>query len=715
MNPIAYQLNIIGALVSAILAVVFVLAIGESSWIPSVVAGVIYLLNIANKHPMFHSLIFYCTTIIAIFKDTLLFGLETNIHYSFITMIIVSFLIFPNNKAFRITALFITGIPFFSTIFFASWYMPSIQLDTTLISIVSGLFSGINFIVFLYMVSFFTSEKTTKEKELNEQLDTVTIQKGVIEKAQRESILANEELHQLYHKIQKQTILLKETQKLSKIGTWKLTVSNNTVFFSEEARVILKIDSSEFVAFEKWLNYFSNKDKLNLERFIYKLKNDYTPFEQEFLINIGEEECCIKIMGKAEVHDNQIIRIYGVIQDITQVYENEKLRNEKLDAENLASAKALFLAKMSHEIRTPINGVMGITHLMLKTDLSEKQMKYAKAIETSSDTLLMIVNDILDISKIESGKMTFEKKDFEIKELIHSVYEMFLNKVAERSISLVYHFQEGIKNKLLGDPTRLNQILYNLIGNAIKFTSHGQIEILLSGNKIENNILMTKIIVKDSGIGIEKNKLDHIFESFTQAESDTTRKYGGTGLGLSIVKQLVELQGGTINVRSEIGKGSEFEVLIPYEIQYEYNTNDSVNKEIVNVNKALIKGIKILLVEDNPINQMVIKDMLEAQGAIIHIANNGQEAVDTVKSNSDAFEIVLMDMQMPVMDGYEAMRNIREKLLISRENLPIIALTAHVMEGEMEKCMNSGANDYISKPFKPNDLYKKILTITHRM
>ena len=715
MNQIAYQFNIICALICAILSLVFVLEIGHWSWIPTTVAGVIFLINTANKNPLLHSLILFYTIIVTICFETILFGLEIDVHRSFLTIIILPFLLFPGEqKTLRISSIFALGIPFFMTVFFPHLFTPIVQLNSVLIDIVSGLFSAVNFLVFLYIISSFAFEKNTREKNLKEQINTITEQKNTIEKAQQDYIFANKELERLYHKIQKQTLLLKETQKLSKIGLWSLNTENNTVSFSEEARTMFQIKSVENITLKEWLDHFSTVGKGILKHSIFSLKTQFTPFEYELTYHIDQTERHIKIIGKAEIHNGKIMRIYGVVQDITQLYENEKLRSAKKDAENLANEKALFLAKMSHEIRTPINGVIGITNLMLKTELSEKQRKYAQSIETSSDTLLMIVNDILDISKIEAGKMSFEKKDFDIKALVHSVYDMFLNKVAERSINLVYHIQEGIKNKLIGDPTRLNQILYNLIGNAIKFTSQGKIEILVSGNENQNGFYAIKIIIKDSGIGIEKDKLEHIFESFTQAESDTTRKYGGTGLGLSIVKQLVALQKGSISVRSEIGKGSEFEVIIPYGIQSEENRSSSNSKEIINVNKHLIKGVKILLVEDNPINQMVVKDMLESQGAIIQIAHNGQEAVDAIKANH-SFELVLMDMQMPVMDGYKATGVIREELLIPRTQLPIIALTAHAMEGEMKKCLDSGANDYISKPFMPHELYKKILVLTHRI
>lgn len=376
------------------------------------------------------------------------------------------------------------------------------------------------------------------------------------------------------------------------------------------------------------------------------------------------------------------------------------LKSKKNEAESIAEMKSSFLANMSHEIRTPMNGIMGLTKLLLNTNLSGKQNEYLRAIESSSDTLLVIINDILDISKIEAGKLSLEKKEFLFINLLSSVVGVFEGKALEKGIELVanYH-QNDLPEVLVGDSVRLNQILYNLINNAVKFTQEGSVTLTVNTEEISDKDVLLKFTITDTGIGISQEQQFKIFNEFSQANSSTTREFGGTGLGLSIVKKLVELQGGLVTIISEEEKGSSFifEILYPHKKLSE--SNISVSNDNLNFN---LGGANILLVEDNPVNQLVVTDLLSEVGAEVELAVNGQEAINLF--NTEKHAVILMDMQMPIMDGYEAIRRLRR----AGFDVPIIALTAHVSEVEMEKCKAAGADEYLSKPYKPKELYQKI-------
>jgi CheY-like chemotaxis protein len=350
--------------------------------------------------------------------------------------------------------------------------------------------------------------------------------------------------------------------------------------------------------------------------------------------------------------------------------------------------------------------VIGLTNLLIKTELEEQQRKYMNVIKKSSENLLVIINDILDLSKIEAGKMDFEQTAFSPQDAVETAYHTLLFKAEEKKLTFQININESVPKTLIGDPTRLNQVLINLAGNAIKFTEKGSVTIDI--NEINRNGKSSTIqfSIIDTGIGIAKENIGKIFESFSQASSDTTRKFGGTGLGLTISRQLIELQGGTIDVQSELGKGTTFSFTIPFSIGEESEIGrraDSSN----DIKPETLKGIRILLVEDNPFNQMVAVDtLIDLIGELtIDVAENGKIAVEKAKENE--YDIVLMDIQMPEMDGFEATRTIRS--LASPRNLtPIMAMTANVTSEELAKCFESGMNEYISKPFDTQDLVNKI-------
>ncbi len=536
-----------------------------------------------------------------------------------------------------------------------------------------------------------------------------------------------------------------------------------------------------------------------------------------------------------------------VSQIIIYTKSQEELKIAKNAAEASAKSKSEFLANMSHEIRTPMNAIMGLTDLILQSDLDFKQRDYLEKIKSSSTSLLGIINDILDFSKIDAGKMDIENIDFRLNDVMDNLSDMFSNKTAEKEIEFIISISNDIPLNLIGDPLRLSQTLINLTGNAVKFTKKGEIIVSVSPFECKKNYITLEFIVKDTGVGIPKNRLNTLFDSFVQADGSTTRKYGGTGLGLSISKQLIELMGGSLKVKSKIGKGTEFSFLLSFkkknkktlgnkhidtglnnmkvlvvddnksarEILYETLTSfrfkvktvDSGEKSIdelmqshrkgmpfklvildlvmpkidgidttkliressgiadipiimmtgfgreevmhqakkAGVNAFLMKpvkhsllldtimdvfaqnkddhipedekitnradepvklnNLKVLLVEDNKINQLVASKILEGMGIIVTITSNGLLALKLLKKEN--FDIVLMDIQMPEMDGYTATREIRNKLNL--KDLTIIAMTAHAMSGDKEKCLNAGMNDYISKPIDPEILYSKLL------
>ena len=408
------------------------------------------------------------------------------------------------------------------------------------------------------------------------------------------------------------------------------------------------------------------------------------------------------ISPEQEINDDDILRIGDILTNtVNERKEFEKqLEESRQKAEESLETRKLFLANISHEIRTPISAISGMSGILADTEISETQKQYINAIQSSSKSLMVIVNDILDMSKLESGKFSAEFIPFDLRAILDPLYTTYLLRTDEKGIAFSVEYPKDMPQWLFGDPTRLGQILNNLISNAIKFTDAGKVTLKITFEKKgKHNEFSFR--VTDTGIGIDQEKLKTIFEFFSQEDNTITRRFGGTGLGLAISKSISELLGGEITVESEKNVGSTFKFCVTMPEASEQLKNET------NIVRTDLKGKTVLIVEDNELNRFLAVTILKKWDANIHIAVNGEEAVKAVSDLE--IDIVLMDIQMPVMDGVAAAIAIRSKL---KSNVPIIALTANALESEKEKCWQAGMNEYITKPYNPEFLREKIIFLT---
>jgi PAS domain S-box-containing protein len=393
----------------------------------------------------------------------------------------------------------------------------------------------------------------------------------------------------------------------------------------------------------------------------------------------------------------------GLVLDCRDITERKRMAEELIEAQK---TKDLFLANISHEIRTPINGIVGMTTLLSQDTTPAEQHAYLMAIRAAAENLKVIINDILDLASIESGKIQYERIDFDLRHLLQTLKDTFQVQTTEKGLTLQMDLAPEADKHFVGDPVRVNQILTNLVSNAVKFTHEGFIAIRCKLEKKSGHMHHLRFEVEDSGIGIAPDKLSNIFESFTQADASITRKYGGTGLGLTIARQLVTLQHGKISVRSEAGKGSLFTVILPFPLaRSSRQTKPQARPETRLSDILTFEPLHVLLVEDNEINQLYAASLLKKWNCKVTLAGNGKEAVDKVAQ--EPFDLILMDVQMPVMDGYEATRLIRSGPSPANQ-VPILALTANASVKDVDKCLEIGMNDCVSKPFTPEQLFRRI-------
>jgi CheY-like chemotaxis protein len=373
------------------------------------------------------------------------------------------------------------------------------------------------------------------------------------------------------------------------------------------------------------------------------------------------------------------------------------LEKEKLKTQNALEFRSRFLSNMSHEIRTPLNGIIGMTHVAQKTELDDKQRDIIGRIESSSDILLGIINDILDISKIEAGKMSIEHADFNLESLIKTLESIFNVKAVEKNIDLITEYHKIENFNFIGDSLRISQVINNLVSNAIKFTQSGAVTISITAVDTKS----IRFDVKDSGIGLKPEQIETLFEEFTQADMSTSRKYGGTGLGLSISKKLVKLMKGEIWVESDYGKGSTFSFKLPLEVNknLKNSVTDKVDFDALELRVNALEGMKILVAEDNKMNQMVLSMLVEDTQLELDFADDGLIAVEKFKNSK--YDLILMDVQMPNMNGYDA----TEAIKVINSDAVIVGLSVNVMQEDVTKAMNSGMDDYLAKPIEVEKLY----------
>ena len=435
-------------------------------------------------------------------------------------------------------------------------------------------------------------------------------------------------------------------------------------------------------------------------------------FEETLYARNGEARHFARFVTPVRDADGVTDLVLGFGLDITERVEaEERLREATRAAEASAQAKEAFLANMSHEIRTPLNAVVGTTHLLESTPLSDEQRALARAIRTSSDALLALISDILDLTKIGSGHISFEALPFAPRGLVGSLGDALRATALHKGLELHVEVAPRVPAAVVGDARRLNQVLLNLVGNAIKFTERGRIALTVDAEPGAGDAVTLRFQVRDTGIGIAGENLGVIFDAFTQERSDTTRRFGGTGLGLAIVRELVTRQGGRVEVESEPGRGSTFTVTLPAMIGVLPADPDAA--EAGGSGRTSLAGTRILLVEDNEMNQFVAREMLRRAGATVEVAGNGRLALDRLREDR-AFDVVLMDLQMPEMDGFEATRRIRDDLRIPEPELPILALTASALVDQRRRAAELGMTDFVMKPFEPEQLLRRIAAAVRR-
>lgn len=401
-------------------------------------------------------------------------------------------------------------------------------------------------------------------------------------------------------------------------------------------------------------------------------------------------------------HEKKQLKKINILDITATKQARADLEKAKERAENAVLARTKFVSNMSHELRTPLNGIIGSTNLLLQNTWLPEQKQYFDVLKYSSEHMLGLINDILDFSKIEAGKMELEKTGFSLNSLMTKLHTLFASQFEKKGLTLTVNADDRLKDlSFYGDPTRLNQVLTNLISNALKFTTSGGVSLIVKQITRNSNACSLKFMVKDTGIGIPEDKQKHIFESFAQADTATTRKFGGTGLGLSISAKIIELHGGQLQVESVHGQGSTFYFTI--QLDFDYKRTSYLNEEVVRELKSL-KGMKVLVAEDNPINMLIAKAVLEKWNIEVTEAVNGKEALDMYLSGEKTFDLVLADLEMPIMDGYELLHSIRQH----NTEIPIITFTAALFENMQAHLINKGFTDYIQKPFRPEDLHKKL-------
>jgi signal transduction histidine kinase len=509
----------------------------------------------------------------------------------------------------------------------------------------------------------------------------------------------------LRYAIERRTVLerLEETQRLAHIGHWEANLATGIMTASDE--------------FFRILGMKPEKHSMSIEEFeqeshpLWFLNTIHAETEEtgkvardvEVEINNGGS-CYVSIKCRREP-DSQAL--HGIMQDITQRKQSDELRKQHEVSQQAAAMKEQFIASVSHEMRTPMNAILGMSNLVLHTPLNEEQRNYISSVKQSSEILLGIVNDILEISTLKNGSIAFENKAFDLHELLANLVNVMSYKINEKHLEFNLEIEEDVPRILSGDKLRLNQILYNLVGNAIKFTDTGAVTVYVKALNYLPNQVKIEFSVQDTGIGIPSDQLDAVFESFTRVRHKD-RLFEGTGLGLSIARGLVHQQEGKMGLESKFGEGSRFYFSLTFGVSDEDALDAAKNRRKSGNTLDPSTHFNLLLVEDHKMNQLVAKKTLERQfpNIKISIAENGRQAIDMLEKQE--FSIVLMDLQMPVMDGQEATKYIREQMPLPISTIPILAMTAHAHISKDEQFKEYGMDDFVLKPFEPEQLFEKI-------
>lgn len=501
---------------------------------------------------------------------------------------------------------------------------------------------------------------------------------------------------------------LATAQKIAKLGNYELVTQTNESYWSEGMFEIYGRDWEEGIPVIDILHERIYPDDLEyIKDQIHKALKGEIPYDVVYRIirkDSGEVRYVHSVAETFFDSEGKVERITGIIQDITEIKiaENEIiLAKEKAEAAN--AAKSRFLANMSHEIRTPMNGIIGMTDLTLMTELNEEQREYLELVKSSTNSLLRVLNDILDYSKIEAGKMDLEQRPFELRKSVNEVIDLFDITARQKNLYLNLRIDDSIPKIIIGDSVRVKQVLLNLIGNAMKFTAQGGVSVDISVVEFFGSVIKLNFSIADTGIGISEENINNLFQSFYQVESSNTKRFGGTGLGLAISKSLIELMQGQLYLCSEEGKGSTFYFSALFSLEADTKNEIAANRKTTGMIDAALKGKRVLLVEDDETSRNFAAIILKKKGLEVTTAENGEEAIE--KFRKGTYNLILMDINMPFIDGYTATSMIRN---LEKGFTPIIAMTAYALVGDRQKCLDAGMDDYISKPVDINELIIKL-------
>ncbi len=511
------------------------------------------------------------------------------------------------------------------------------------------------------------------------------------------------ETHRARLDLERTQQLIEAAQQQAGLGVWDFELATGKITWSPEVFAIHGWTRAEEPNFEEFAGLFPAPDFARLQAAVERAIGEGKPYRLDLEVKRASDGQVrhVTVSGGAlrNPATGQIDRLFGTMFDIhDRKMVEQTLATARDAAESAARAKSEFLATMSHEIRTPLNGVIATTSLLRNLYSDGPQREYCETIYRSSEVLLAVVNDILDYSKIESGRLTLEQVPFSLEDLVQGAIEMVSPQLRAKKLALLPELPQTPLPPVTGDPHRLRQVLLNLLSNAIKFTAEGWIRVASEVQPVAGGRCRFRLLVEDSGVGIPSDKLVNLFERFSQAESSSSRRFGGSGLGLAICKQLIERMGGRIGVESRMHQGSTFWI----ELQLPVHDGTLDKPPAVRPTAGFSRPLHILVAEDNRVNQRIARWVLEGAGHTVALAENGRDAVEAAQGSVD---LILMDCQMPEMDGYEATRAIRA---ILGYRLPIIGLTAHALPEDRSLCLAAGMDDYLAKPYRPEELLERI-------